>query len=264
VDPRVFTLARRGDRRFSDDQIFAILRAAEVAEGDAADLCRAAGITVPTYCVWKARYGRLTLPELSEARRRERRAGILRGLLFTSMCLAAGGASLWRIPGGADPSGPGDIARAVQPVATVAAEAGPVSPPAEAPGHATIQPDPDPTAAAGERRAGTPRPPGDREVESGPRAATTAADASPPAAPLAPFEGEAYAVQVAATPDAQQARRAVERLAAAGHPAYVLPAIVGNTEVFRVRVGPFASRPEAQEAVVRLEREGHRGPWIAR
>jgi cell division septation protein DedD len=88
----------------------------------------------------------------------------------------------------------------------------------------------------------------------------------PPPAPAVyvpvPVHEDAYSVQVAASPDAQQARRAVERLAGAGHPAFVLPALVGGAEVFRVRVGPFTSRQEARDALARLEREGHKGPWI--
>jgi hypothetical protein len=262
VDRSMFTLARRGDSRFTDEQIFAILRGAEEDEVNAAELCHATGITIPMYCVWKARYGRLTLPELCDLRRQEeRRARTLRGLLFTSMLLLAGAVVLFIIPGEAEPTSPGEPARAVQPGA---AEGDFVPTSAGAPEDPTMPPDTEPTAAA--RHAGTSSQVAGqgREVASDPSGATTAVGASPPAAPLTPVTGDAYAVQVAAMPDVRQAQRAVERLAAAGHPAYVLPGSVDSVEVYRVRVGPFASRQAAEEIAARLEREGYKGPWIAR
>jgi cell division septation protein DedD len=71
-------------------------------------------------------------------------------------------------------------------------------------------------------------------------------------------------VQVAAFPNAQQAGRMVEQLVREGHSAYVLAATLGDVEVFRVRVGPFASRQAAEETLGQLERDGYQGPWIAR
>jgi cell division protein FtsN len=41
-------------------------------------------------------------------------------------------------------------------------------------------------------------------------------------------------------------------------------AIVGNGEVFRVRVGPFDTLPAAEEMATRLRSDGYGGAWIAR
>jgi cell division septation protein DedD len=51
---------------------------------------------------------------------------------------------------------------------------------------------------------------------------------------------------------------------AAGYPAYMLPIVVDGVEHFRVRVGPFQSRPDADVAAVSLKRAGHPAAWVTR
>jgi cell division septation protein DedD len=73
-----------------------------------------------------------------------------------------------------------------------------------------------------------------------------------------------YVVQVAAVPNLQEARAVLAQLAEAGYPAHLTATIVDRVELYRVRVGPLKSRPEAEEVARRLEREGHRAPWITK
>ena len=75
---------------------------------------------------------------------------------------------------------------------------------------------------------------------------------------------DGYVVQVAAVPDLQEARAVLEQLAEAGYPAYLTATIVDQVELYRVRVGPLKSRPAAEEVARRLEREGHRAPWVTK
>ena len=73
---------------------------------------------------------------------------------------------------------------------------------------------------------------------------------------------QGYSVQVAALPDLQQARIALERLAAAGYPAHIATKNVNRVEMFRVRVGPVDSRDAAEQVAARLRRDGYGSPWV--
>ena len=105
-------------QRFSDEQIFTILRANEDEGVNTADVCAASGVTLPMYCLWKARYRHLTLPELRDRRRQERRHALLvRACLVTVVALGLAGVGLFVIPDGrAEPAAsPVVIAPAVRP-----------------------------------------------------------------------------------------------------------------------------------------------------
>jgi cell division septation protein DedD len=222
VDRSVLTHFGACDGRFSDEQIVDVLRAAEEGAQSAAELCAAAGITLPMYCVWKGKYRGLTLEEVRAVRRRaDRRArALLGGVLAIVIGLGAGGVGLLARTTWAVEPAPADTALAVQPA--------PVPDPAPAPA---------------------------------PEAPTL--EVLPVARPPAPAD-EGYAVQVTAAPTLQEAEAMAGTLTAAGHPAYVLPIVVGTVEHFRVRVGPFASREAAEEAAGQLKRGGHPGAWVAR
>jgi cell division septation protein DedD len=73
-----------------------------------------------------------------------------------------------------------------------------------------------------------------------------------------------YVVQVAAVPNLQEARAVLEQLAEAGYPAHLTAKTVDRVELYRVRVCPLKSRPAAEEVARRLEREGHRAPWVTK
>ena len=77
-------------------------------------------------------------------------------------------------------------------------------------------------------------------------------------------EPSGYVVQVAAVPDLQEARAVLDQLAEAGYPAYLTATVIDRVELYRVRVGPLKSRRAAEDVARRLEREGHRAPWVTK
>ena len=68
-------------RRFSEEQIVAILRDGERGEKTVEQLCRAHGISQPTYYVWKRKYGSMGEPEVKRLRELERENARLKRLL---------------------------------------------------------------------------------------------------------------------------------------------------------------------------------------
>ena len=84
------------------------------------------------------------------------------------------------------------------------------------------------------------------------------------AAELAPPAGAGYAVQVAALRDRGEAESVARRLLHKGYKAYVVAPAGGRPAVFRVRVGKFRTRREAQVIAARLQKEEKFKPWITR
>jgi cell division septation protein DedD len=56
----------------------------------------------------------------------------------------------------------------------------------------------------------------------------------------------------------------VKRLAGKGYPAYVVSPVKGEPAVYRVRVGKFKERREADSVAARLQKEEQFKPWIVR
>ena len=56
----------------------------------------------------------------------------------------------------------------------------------------------------------------------------------------------------------------VKRLAGKGYPAYVVAPANGALTVFRVRVGKYKDRREADTVAARLQKEEQFKPWIVR
>ncbi len=56
----------------------------------------------------------------------------------------------------------------------------------------------------------------------------------------------------------------VKRLAAKGYPAYLVAPAKGAPTVFRVRVGKYKDRREADTVAARLQKEEQFKPWIVR
>lgn len=96
--------------------------------------------------------------------------------------------------------------------------------------------------------------------------------AAPPPTPLpsaATTTGEpggpGYVVQVAALQVRGEADTIAKRLSGKGYPAYVTaPASGASAPIYRVRVGKYKSRREAEQVAARLEREEQFKPWISR
>jgi cell division septation protein DedD len=225
---------RPADHSVGDEEIFALLN--DESDGHtAAELCARSGVTVPMYCLWKAKYRQLSLDELRHARRREqRRRTTVIGVVLLAATLSTGGV----VAG---------LSWAMLSAFTGSTE----SPSANAAAAVTS------------------------DVESGQTAAPVAAaqTAAKPAAEIVtvdpPLRSDAkaetgYRIQIAAADSEQQGRAMVAELAAAGYPVYTTHAVVGNKNVFRVRVGPFDTLPAAEEMAARLRSAGYAGVWIAR
>jgi cell division protein FtsN len=92
-------------------------------------------------------------------------------------------------------------------------------------------------------------------------------DKKPSAAPAAqPIEpgGQGYAVQIAALNVRTEAEAIAKRLTSKGYSAYVVAPPSGTPAVYRVRVGKFPSRREAESIAARLKKEEQFNPWITR
>jgi cell division septation protein DedD len=216
---------RPSGHHLSDEEIFDVINAVGDREV-AADALAAKGITLPMYCLWKAKYRHLTLDEFRHARRQELlRARAKLGVLVAVVVLGGGGmvfglarATQWNS---------GDTAEVQSPVTTVAPAS--ASRPAPTP---PVEPD---------RRFDPPLP--------------TSVD---------PDSEPGYKIQVAAPTTVSEARLLVERLTEDGHSAYLFRTTVSNQEVFRVRVGPFDSLTTAEKTAIELRRAGYADAWITR
>ncbi|MDH3404633.1 MAG: SPOR domain-containing protein [Acidobacteriota bacterium] len=81
--------------------------------------------------------------------------------------------------------------------------------------------------------------------------------------PAAPAEtaGE-LVVQVFSSNDATQARRVLGRLAQSGHPAYLSPVEVDGRTMYRVRIGPYVERAQAERVAENVRRTFKFDTWI--
>jgi cell division septation protein DedD len=107
-------------------------------------------------------------------------------------------------------------------------------------------------------------------------AATAAAEASrntgvirtPAAAPSAAARvqaAETFAIQIAALNNPIRAKSLVQQLEAAGLPAYLVAPPPGEPDApYRVRLGPYESRDEAQRVAARLEAQRGEKLWVVR
>ena len=123
-----------------------------------------------------------------------------------------------------------------------AAAAPPVTPPATAERSAPAAAPPSSTAAS----APAPKP-----------AAAAPSVATEPA-------GDGFAIQLAALAKRDEAETIVRRLTQKGYSAYVMPPAAGAPSVYRVRVGKFKERREAESVSTRLQKEEQFKPWIVR
>jgi cell division septation protein DedD len=97
-----------------------------------------------------------------------------------------------------------------------------------------------------------------------PAPATSRPPAHLPEARTAALPAGAFTVQVAAVQERSEADTIARRLTTKGYDAYVTAPAPGAPRVFRVRVGRFRDRREAESAAARLEKEEHFKPWITR
>jgi cell division septation protein DedD len=84
------------------------------------------------------------------------------------------------------------------------------------------------------------------------------------AAPAASPPGSGYAVQVAALNVRGEADAIARRLSAKGYAAYVQTPSNGTPSVYRVRIGTFKTKREAETMAERLQKEEQFKPWVTR
>ena len=129
----------------------------------------------------------------------------------------------------------------------------PAAEPAAAPGEPPRPAEPPATAAR------PPSPPPAKATQ--PPSAQPMAPSPPP--PAAAPAGERFAVQVAALSSAAAAKELVARLKKGGFNAYVEAVSTADGTLHRVRVGPFASREEAQRAAEKVKAGGHKATVVS-
>ena len=122
--------------------------------------------------------------------------------------------------------------------------------------------------------AAAPAPPAGKTAVPSSSAAQSAAPAPPVKQPAAPSREAAvsdapqgpggYAVQIAALNLRSEADAIAKRLSAKGYAAYVLNPPAGTPQIYRVRIGKFESRREAETIATKLEKEEQFKPWVTR
>lgn len=131
--------------------------------------------------------------------------------------------------------------------------------------------------AATPKRAGGEKPASPAPVSPAPaqaKATSTAKPDPPTAAPAktAPLPastaepaGDGFVVQVAAVRDRTEADAILKHLQGKGYSAFLVASGVGSpASLFRVRVGKFKARSEAEATAKRLEKEEQYKPWVTR
>jgi cell division septation protein DedD len=107
-------------------------------------------------------------------------------------------------------------------------------------------------------------------VEAAPFSAQSASgeaagkSAEPADAVAADPGGAGFALQITALRERGEAESIAKRLSAKGYSAYVLTPAAGSPSVYRVRVGKFKTRREAQVIASKLQKEEQFTPWITR
>jgi cell division septation protein DedD len=125
---------------------------------------------------------------------------------------------------------------------------------------------PAPAAAA----APAPPPPAPATAPA-PKPTETTAKLPVPEPPAQPADGTAlsgakpgYVVQLAALNSRTEADAMANRLASKGYAAFVLDPAQGTPQVYRVRVGTFSTRREADTIAAKLQKEEQFKPWVTR
>jgi cell division protein FtsN len=102
--------------------------------------------------------------------------------------------------------------------------------------------------------------------------AAVAEKAAPKPEPPAPVDRDkpaavtsgGYAVQLTALRDRSEADAVVKRLAGKGYPAYVVNPLPGKPPVYRVQVGRYQNRADADRIATKLQKEEQFSPWVTR
>ena len=83
-------------------------------------------------------------------------------------------------------------------------------------------------------------------------------------APLMPGDQSGWAVQVSAVRDRAEADTMARQLVTKGYQAYVLAPGSTGSPMFKVQIGRFKTRQDAEKTAARVKKEGKYKPWITR
>lgn len=112
-----------------------------------------------------------------------------------------------------------------------------------------------------------PRTPARPAEEKSPAVERPTEKSAPPAVAAAPagaVTGTGFVVQVAALRDRSEADAIVKRLAGKGYQAFVVNPVPGKPPVYKVQVGRFAERGDAEKTAARLKSQEQYSPWVTR
>ena len=98
-------------------------------------------------------------------------------------------------------------------------------------------------------------------AKSAPSAATVKSAAASGGIPVPDDPKQGWLVQVAATATRDEAESIVRRLTGKGYPAFI---VSSSSNVFRVRVGGYKARRDAETVAAKLRAEERISPWITR
>jgi cell division septation protein DedD len=118
--------------------------------------------------------------------------------------------------------------------------------------------------------APVPEPKATLPADPPPAAAPAPEKAAPPPVPApsatsgTETSDKGYAVQIAAVNARSEADAMAKRLASKGYSAYVLSPASGTPPVYRVRVGKFPTKREAETVAAKLQKEEQLKPWVTR
>ncbi|MEO1366899.1 MAG: SPOR domain-containing protein [Acidobacteriota bacterium] len=152
----------------------------------------------------------------------------------------------------------GQLAAAPSPQTTLAQDVG-----------STRQPSPEPrrqTPAAAQAEAQAP-PPAEaqapqRQTPPPPKPEPTPAASAPAPAPAATSPAETFVVQVFSTHDEPQAKKLQQRLASMSYKAFLSTIDVGGQTMYRVRIGPFSQRDQAEKVKLNVRNQLKLDPWV--
>jgi len=106
--------------------------------------------------------------------------------------------------------------------------------------------------------ASTPPPP--PPASAPPPPTTTAAIPPPSAPPAAPQEG--FVIQVFSTHDQPQARKVLNQLQGGGFLAFMSPVEVDGATMYRVRIGPFEDKAQAETSAAQVRQKFKLDTWV--
>ena len=96
------------------------------------------------------------------------------------------------------------------------------------------------------------------------KAPATPTPATTPAGTTGEPAGPGFAIQVAALRERTEAEAIAKRLVGKGYNAYVLAPVGSTPSVYRVRVGKFPTRREAESMAAKLQKEEQFKPWVTK